>query len=190
MGKCGIKKPAAFLDRDGTIIFDKNYLSSPEQVKLYSYAPESIKKLREAGFKIIVVTNQSGIGRGMFTEKDYAKVNKKFLSLLKEHGVKVDAGYYCPHTDDDKCNCRKPSPGMVIKAAKEHNIDLERSYTVGDSIRDYILGFNTGGKGILVLTGHGKKQQKNIKKERVKPFAVCRTLKQAANCIIKDAKKN
>lgn len=190
MEKRRIKKPAAFLDRDGTIIFDRNYLRSPEQVKTYAYAAESINKLREAGFKVIVVTNQSGIGRGMFTEKDYAKVNKRFLSLLKEQGAKVDAVYYCSHIDDDKCDCRKPNPGMALRAAKEHNLDLERSYTVGDSIRDYLLGYNTGGKGILVLTGHGKKQQKKIKDEKIKPFAVCKTLKQAVSLIIKGAEKS
>ena len=190
MGKRGIKKPAAFLDRDGTIIFDRNYLSSPEQVKIYSYAAESINKLRKAGFKIIVVTNQSGIGRGMFSQKEYVKVNKRFLSLLKEQGAKIDGVYHCPHIDKDKCNCRKPKPGMALSAAQKHNIDLSRSYTVGDSVRDYLLGFNTGGKGILVLTGHGKQQQEKIKGEKVKPLAVCKTLKQAANLIIKDAEKN
>lgn len=189
MGKNNTKKPAAFLDRDGTLIFDKNYLKSPEQVKLYSYSAESVNKLRKAGFKIIIVTNQSGIGRGMFGEKDLKKVNKRFTDLLKEQGAKIDALYYCPHIDEDKCDCRKPNTGMVLKAAKEHNIDLEKSYTVGDSVRDYILGYKSGGKGVLVLTGHGKKQQTKIKEQKIKPLAVCRTLEQAANLIIKDAKK-
>lgn len=190
MGKRNTKKPAAFLDRDGTLIFDKNYLSSPDQVKLYAYSAESINRLRKAGFKIIVVTNQSGIARGMFDEKDFVKVNKKFIALLKEQGAKIDAVYFCPHIDENNCNCRKPKTGMVLKAAKEHNIDLKKSYTVGDSIRDYLLGYNSGGKGLLVLTGHGKKQQKNIKRQKIKPLSVCKTLKQAVNIIIKDAEKN
>jgi histidinol-phosphate phosphatase family protein len=184
MGKRNTKKPAVFLDRDGTIIFDRNYLSRPEQVKLYARAAESINKLRKAGFKIIVVTNQSGIARGMFTEEDLAKVNKKFISLLKEGGSKIDALYYCPHIDEDKCSCRKPLAGMVFRAAKEHDIDLEKSYTVGDSIRDYLLGFNAGAKGIMVLTGHGKKQREKIKSQKIKPLAVLKNLKQAANFII------
>lgn len=190
MGKNNTKKPAAFLDRDGTLIFDRNYLSSPEQVKLYSYSAESINKLRKAGFKIIIVTNQSGIARGMFNENDLKKVNKKFTDLLKQQGAKIDALYFCPHVDKDNCDCRKPKTGMVLQAAKEHNIDLEKSYTVGDSIRDYQLGYNSGGKGILILTGHGKEQQKKIKSQKIKPLAVCATLKQAANLIIKDAQKN
>lgn len=182
--------PAVFLDRDGTIIYDRNYLSSPDQVKLYSYAADSINKLRAAGFKIIVVTNQSGIARKMFTEKDLAKVHKKFLALLKEQGAKIDGLYYCPHIDDDKCVCRKPNTGMALQAAKEHNIDLKKSYVVGDSVRDYILGNNFGGKGVLVLTGHGRKQVLKVKKEKTKPLAVCLNLKQAARLIIYDAKKN
>jgi D,D-heptose 1,7-bisphosphate phosphatase len=186
MGKNNIKKPAAFLDRDGTLIYDKNYLSSPERVKLYSYSAESIKKLRKAGFKIIVVTNQSGIARGIFNEKDLKKVNKRFVDLLKEQGAKIDGLYYCAHIDENSCDCRKPKTAMALKAAKEHNIDLEKSYTVGDSVRDYMFGYNSGGKGILVLTGHGKEQMKKIKSQKIKPLAVCKTLKQAVNVIIND----
>jgi histidinol-phosphate phosphatase family protein len=189
MGAGNVKTTAVFLDRDGTVIFDRNYLSSPGQVKLYSFAAESINKLRSAGFKIIVVTNQSGIGRGIFTEKDLRKVNEKFLFLLKTTGAKIDALYYCPHVDSDECSCRKPKIGMVLRGAADFNIDLKKSYTVGDSIRDYLLGFNMSGKGIFVLTGHGRKQRNDLVKEKVKPLVVCRTLKQAANFIIKDAKK-
>lgn len=184
------KMPAVFLDRDGTLIYDKNYLSSPDQVKLYSFSSDSIKKLRKAGFKIIVVTNQSGIARKMFTEKDLKKVNKRFTDMLKEQGVKIDALYYCPHNDKDKCKCRKPKTGMVMQAAKEHNIDLKKSYTVGDSVRDYLLGNNSGGKGVLVLTGHGKKQQKKVKSEKSKPLGIVKTLKQATELILNDVKKS
>ncbi|MDR3275151.1 MAG: HAD family hydrolase [Endomicrobium sp.] len=190
MGTNGIKKPAVFLDKDGTIIFDKNYLKSPAQVKLYSYAAESINKLRAAGFKIIVVTNQSGIRRGMFTEKDLQDINEKFLFMLKKKGAKIDALYYCPHIDSDNCSCRKPKTDMVLQGAKDFNIDLSKSYTIGDSIRDYLLGFNMGGKGILILTGQGKKHQNNLAREKMKPFAVCRNLKQAVNFIVKDVKNN
>jgi histidinol-phosphate phosphatase family protein len=183
MGTRNFKTPAVFLDRDGTIIFDRNYLNLPKQVKLYSFAAESIDRLKIAGFKVVVVTNQSGVGMGLFNEKELKKVHDFFFSLLKKEGTRVDALYYCPHIDEDNCNCRKPKIGMVLKGAKDLNIDLKRSYSVGDSIRDYILGFNMGGKGILVLTGHGKKQEKNVKKEKIKPFAVCKTLKQAVDLI-------
>jgi histidinol-phosphate phosphatase family protein len=186
MGRRTAKVPAVFLDRDGTIILSKNYLNSPKQVKLYSFAVESINKLKDAGFKVVVVTNQSGVSRGIFTEKELQKIHKRFFSLLKKAGTAVDAIYYCPHIDEDECHCRKPKIGMVIRGAKELNIELEKSYTVGDSVRDYMMGFNMGGKGILVLTGHGKKQQKNISSEKIKPFAVCKTLKQAVDLIIAD----
>jgi histidinol-phosphate phosphatase family protein len=190
MGTKNIKVPAVFLDRDGTVIFSKNYLSSPEQVKLYSYAADSINNLRAAGFKVVIVTNQSGIARGMFTGNDLQEIHKRFISSLKKAGAKVDGIYYCPHVYEDACKCRKPKPGMVLQSAKDLNIDLERSYTIGDSISDYLLGYNTGGKGILVLTGHGKKQKLKIAQEKVKPMAVCKTLKEAVSLIIKNAKKN
>jgi histidinol-phosphate phosphatase family protein len=176
---------AVFLDRDGTMIYDKNYLSSPEQVKLYVYCAQSINKLRKAGFKIIVVTNQSGIARGIFSLDDLKKIHKKFISLLKNQGAKIDGLYFCPHTDEDNCECRKPKLGMVLAAAKEHNLDLKKSYFIGDSVRDYIVGENMGGKGILIRTGSGKKQEKKIKEEKIKPFAVCNTLKDAVNVILK-----
>jgi histidinol-phosphate phosphatase family protein len=190
VGKGAVKVPAIFLDRDGTLIFDRNYLSFPKQVKLYSFAAESINKLRNAGFKIIIVTNQSGISRGIFTERDLENVNKKFMALLKSAGAEVDAIYYCPHVDSDNCSCRKPKIGMVLQGAKDFNVDLKKSYAVGDSVRDYMLGFNMGGKGILVLTGYGKKQQIKILKEKIKPIAICKTLKQAATFIIKLLKNN
>jgi histidinol-phosphate phosphatase family protein len=190
MGTNDIKVPAVFLDRDGTVIFDKNYLSSPEKVKLYSYVADSINRLRAAGFKVIIVTNQSGVARGMFTEQDLQKIHERFVFLLKKAGAEVDAIYYCPHVDEDSCNCRKPKTGMVLESAKKFNIDLERSYTVGDSVRDYLLGYNSGGKGILVLTGHGKKQKKKIAQEKVKPMAICKNLKDAVDLIINYDKKN
>ncbi|MDR1122559.1 MAG: HAD family hydrolase [Endomicrobium sp.] len=189
MGTNNIKMPAVFLDRDGTVIFIKNYLNSPKQVRLYHYAADSINRLRAAGFKVIIVTNQSGVTRRMFTEHDLQKIHEKFVFLLKNAGAEVDAIYYCPHTDEDFCNCRKPKPGMVLQGAKDFNINLEKSYTVGDSIRDYLLGCNVGGKGILVLTGHGKKQQTKIVQKKNKPMAVCKTLKEAVSLIIKDVKK-
>lgn len=189
MGRESIKAPAVFLDRDGTIIFDRNYLSSPKMVKLYSFSAQSINKLRTVGFKIIIVTNQSGISKGMFTEEDLIKVNKKLLSLLKAEGAKIDFIYYCPHSDFDNCCCRKPRSGMALRGAKDFDIDLKKSYAVGDSVRDYLFGFNMGGKGILVLTGHGRKQQSTITDEKIKPLTVCKTLKQASDFIIKDIAK-
>jgi histidinol-phosphate phosphatase family protein len=183
MGTGSFKTPAVFLDRDGTIIFDRSYLNLPKQVRLYSFAAESIDRLKSAGFKVVVVTNQSGIARGLLNENELKKIHDFFFSLLRKAGTGVDALYYCPHIDEDNCNCRKPKIGMVLKGEKELNIDLKKSYSVGDSIGDYILGFNMGGKGILVLTGHGKKQRKIAQEEKIKPLAICKNLRQAVDLI-------
>lgn len=181
--------PAVFLDRDGTINHDKHYLSDEKDLKIYSFVKKSILKLQKAGFKIVIVTNQSGIARGFFSENKLKKIHNKLIALLKEQGIKIDGIYYCPHGPDDICDCRKPKIGMAIKAADDLNIDLKKSYTVGDSTRDYLLGYNFGGKGILVLTGHGKKQSEKINKEKQKPLAVVKNLYLATEVIINDYKK-
>jgi histidinol-phosphate phosphatase family protein len=186
MAKKSSARPCVFLDRDGTIIYDKNYLHSPEQVKLYSFTCDSINKLHKHGFMVIVITNQSGIARKKFSLNDLAQIHKRMKQLLKEGGARLDDIYFCPHLDDDKCSCRKPKIGMFIEAQKKHNIDLKKSFMVGDSIRDYIAGFNMGGRGIFVKTGHGKKQSLALADEKIQPFAVCATLKEACNLIIAD----
>jgi histidinol-phosphate phosphatase family protein len=185
MGKENSKLSAVFIDRDGTIIFDKKYLSSPKQIRLYPFAINSIKKLNIAGFVVIVVTNQSGISRGIFTENDLKFINNKMIKLIEKKGAKIDDICYCPHTDFDRCNCRKPKTGMVEQCAKKFCIDLKKSYVIGDTIRDYFLGLNMGGNGILVLTGHGKKEYNKIKECKIKPI-VCKTLQNAVDKIIKN----
>ncbi|MDD2523820.1 MAG: D-glycero-beta-D-manno-heptose 1,7-bisphosphate 7-phosphatase [Endomicrobiia bacterium] len=181
--------PAVFLDRDGTINHDKHYLSDEKDLKIYSFVKKSILKLQKAGFKIVIVTNQSGISRGFFSENKLKKIHNKLIALLKEQNIKIDGIYYCPHGPNDICDCRKPKIGMATKAADDLNIDLKKSYTVGDSTRDYLLGYNFGGKGILVLTGHGKKQVNKIAKEKQKPLAVVKNLYLATEVIINDHKK-
>ncbi|MDR3243788.1 MAG: HAD family hydrolase [Elusimicrobiota bacterium] len=190
MANKNIKYPCVFLDRDGTIIHDRNYLSSPEQVKLYSFSAKAVQKMQKAGFKVIIITNQSGISRGKFSEKELSLIHKRFISLLKEQGTKIDGLYYCPHIDSDNCLCRKPKIGMFLQAAKEHNIDLKNSYMIGDSVRDYISGVKMGGKGIFVLSGHGKKQKEFIKGQKIKPHAILNNIMQAANMIVKSQKSN
>ena len=178
--------PAIFLDRDGTINYDKNYLCCEKDLKIYKNIEKSLIKARKMGFKIVIVTNQSGIARKYFTLAQLKKINSKLLAMLKERGIKIDGLYYCPHGPDDNCMCRKPKPGMAIQAAKDLQIDLKKSYMIGDSVRDYIFGYNFGGKGIMVLTGHGKKQFPKIKDEKQKPLAVTKNLNQAVNIILKD----
>ena len=184
------KSPAIFLDRDGTINHDKNYLRDEKQLKLYKNIEKPLLKFKEMGFKIVIVTNQSGIARNYFSVTKLNKINSKLIEMLKKLNVKVDGMYYCPHGPNDNCECRKPKVGMALKAAKDLNIDLKRSYMIGDSVRDYLFGYNFGGKGILVLTGHGKKQLEKVKNEKQKPLAVVRSLSQSVEVIKNDYKKN
>jgi len=142
---------AVFLDRDGTIARDVPYCSRPEDFELLPGAAEGIKLLNEHGFKVVVVTNQSGIARGYFTERTLAEIHDKMITQLAEHGARVDAIYYCPHHPDDNCDCRKPKPKMVFQAARDLDIDLSQSYVVGDSEMDVELARQAGCKvGIRV----------------------------------------
>ena len=158
---------AFFLDRDGVIIEDANYLSKPEQLKLIPGAAEGIRLIREKGYKVIVVSNQSGIARGYFSFEDLAKVEKALAEMLAEKGAIVDAWYYCPHHEKGKipqyavkCDCRKPLPGLVLKGAEEHHIDLSKSAMIGDKISDVNCAVNAGLKHYAkVSTGHGSEEQ-------------------------------
>ena len=158
---------AFFLDRDGVIIEDANYLSSPEQLQLIPGAAEGIRLIREHGYKVIVVSNQSGIARGYFTFDDLAEVEKALIAMLAEKGAEVDAWYYCPHHEKGtvaeyavKCTCRKPLPGLVLKGMQEHNIDPERSAMIGDKLSDVQCAVNAGLKHYAkVSTGHGSEEQ-------------------------------
>jgi len=142
---------AVFLDRDGTISRDVPYCSRPEDFELLPGAAEGIKLFNEHGFKVVVVTNQSGIARGYFTEKMLAEIHDKMITQLAEHGAHIDAIYYCPHHPDDNCDCRKPRPKMVLQAATDLDIDLSQSYVVGDSEMDVELAKLAGCKqGIRV----------------------------------------
>ncbi len=155
--------PGLLVDRDGTIMVDKEYLSDPAKVELICGAGAALRQAREAGYKIAVVSNQSGVARGYHTCEDVEKVNARLKELLEAEGVKVDGFYYCPHhgkkgrvpefTQD--CRCRKPSPGMAEQAALECGFDLRRSAVVGDSLVDIGLGRVIGARSILVRTGYG-----------------------------------
>lgn len=145
------KVRAAFLDRDNTLIYDPGYIHEPEKVRLLKGVPEGLKLLKEAGFLLIVVSNQSGIGRGYFEEKDFWAVNERLQEFLKPFGVQIDAFYFCPHRPDENCSCRKPRTGMVERAAKELGIDVSESVLIGDKDTDVELAFRCGCKaGIKV----------------------------------------
>ena len=172
-----------FLDRDGTIIEDKVFLGNPDGIVFFPGAFEAIKILKKLGYKIVVISNQSGIGRGILTEKMVNEVNECFLRSLKEKEAPVDALYFCPHHPDDNCDCRKPKTGMIKKAATELKLDLKDAVVIGDHLCDIELGKNIGAKTVLVLTGHGKKELDESENAGIKPDFVAKDLLEAANWI-------
>jgi D-glycero-D-manno-heptose 1,7-bisphosphate phosphatase len=148
-----ISPPAAiFLDRDGTVMEDAHYIRSPDQVRLLPGAAAAVKKINDARIPVIVVTNQSGIARGIFTVQDYEAVKARFEWLLSEKGAHIDASYYCPHLPDDPptCNCRKPATLMFEEALRDFNLNARDVAYVGDRWRDVIVSRKLGGRGIMI----------------------------------------
>jgi len=157
-----VKPAAVFLDRDGTLIEEVGYLDRPERVELYPWSTDAIRALNRGGLRIVMVTNQSGVARGFFSEAVVERVHRHIAELLGAGGATIDAYYYCPHHPDGKvagfaraCECRKPGRGLVDRAARELGIDPERSFTVGDRWLDVALARAVGARGILVRTGYG-----------------------------------
>lgn len=149
------RKPAVFLDRDGTINEHIEYLSEPERFKAIPGAFQAIKQLRERGFRIIVVTNQPGIGLGYFTKEDLYAVNREMLRQASQEGAAFDRIYFCPHSKADNCQCRKPGTFFLARAESDLNVDLKGSYVIGDMTSDVQLGINAGCRSILVKSGRG-----------------------------------
>jgi D-glycero-D-manno-heptose 1,7-bisphosphate phosphatase len=148
---------AVFFDRDGTLMEEVEYCADPARVRVFPGVPAALRRLKNAGFAIFVVTNQAGIGRGYFTEEQYAAVQEEFLRQAGESAI--DASYYCPDAPGVPSRRRKPEPGMVLEAAEEHAIDLSASYFVGDKALDIECGQRAGTRTILVLTGYGASQK-------------------------------
>ena len=147
---------AVFLDRDGTLIVDKDYLSRPEDVVMFPGVGPALKKLRAHGFKLFIVSNQSGVGRGYFTMADVEKVNERLCGDLSKEGVRFEKVYTAPEAPDETSRGRKPSPQFLFDARDEFELDLGRSYMIGDKLIDLECGWNAGvKKSILVRTGYG-----------------------------------
>lgn len=146
-------QPAIFLDRDGTLMKEVNYCRDASLVDVFEGVSESLLALKAAGFRTVLVTNQSGIGRGIIAQDEYERVHERLLELLGE-GV-LDACYMCADAPDTPSTRRKPEPGMLLEAARDLDLDLNRSWMVGDKDIDIRCGFNAGVRGILVRTGHG-----------------------------------
>jgi D-glycero-D-manno-heptose 1,7-bisphosphate phosphatase len=174
------KYPAVFLDRDGVVNKEVGYITNIEQVEIYDFARESIDIFHKASWKVIIVTNQSAIAKGMLSEIKLKKIHKYFMDSLN-----VDDIFYCPHypPEDEEiipyniyCNCRKPAPGMITEATKKHKIDLKKSYLVGERESDILAGINAGVSTVLVKTGYGKDWADN----KIKPDYIFENLKEFA----------
>jgi D-glycero-D-manno-heptose 1,7-bisphosphate phosphatase len=144
------------IDRDGTLIADRDYLSDPAGVQLLPGAAQAIAAANRAQVPVVVVSNQSGIGRGYFTEADLAAVNTRLIELLAAAGAHLDGLYHCPHAPEDGCRCRKPAPGLAERAAGDLGLDLGRSFVIGDKQADVALGRAVGATALLVRTGYGE----------------------------------
>ncbi len=182
---------AVFLDRDGTINVDKAYLSKIEDFEYLPGVIDGLKLLQKSGYLLIIVTNQSGIARGFYSESDFQKLNDWMLNDLKNKGIIINKVYYCPHHPDGKiekysidCNCRKPKLEMYYKAIEEFNIDISISYTIGDKIRDLALCENTDCKGFLISESEKKSIITNVKNKLYKNIRYKLDMFDAANEIV------
>ena len=185
---------AVFLDRDGTICEEVGYLNAPEQIRLIPGAGEAIRQLNERGIKAVVVTNQSGVARGFFSEERLGEIHRELSRQIRAEGAFLDAIYFCPHHPTEgkgprrrPCDCRKPASGLILRAASELGIDLKRSYCVGDRQADLECGMRVGAKGVLVLTGYGKEENSLIGDDPGRrPSSVAAGLREAVQWILKD----
>ncbi|MBY0274376.1 HAD family hydrolase [Candidatus Binatia bacterium] len=151
-----------FLDRDGTLVHDGGYVHRVEDYRLLPGVIEALQALRDAGFRFAIVTNQSGIARGLYTEADFERFQRRLLDDLEAAGIAIEATYMCPHLPDARCSCRKPSPQSVLDARDRFAIDLADSWVIGDHAVDVRLAANAGCSGILLLTGHGNDERHKL----------------------------
>ncbi len=190
-------KPAVFLDRDGTIIREVGYLRRPEQVELLPGAVEGLRQFQHCGYSLVIISNQSGVARGYFTEADVQAVHEHLLQLLALQGISIDGVYFCPHHPEGTvpqyrkaCRCRKPAPGMIEKAFQDLPIDRHRSVVIGDKASDIELGKRLHLRTILVLTGYGKETLRKMSADSNTPDYVCHTLADAAQWVCEAANRS
>ena len=178
-----------FLDRDGTLNYDPGYLKVAAELKLLAGVGPALARLKGAGAKLVVVTNQSGVGRGIITLKDLEAIHARLQGLLEQEDAALDAIYFCPHHPDDGCRCRKPNVGMVERAVSELQLDLRRSYVIGDHARDIQLAHRVGAKAILITTALVDAQALDmLKREQAMPDAVAKSMAEAVDWILEDVK--
>ena len=175
-----MKQRFVILDRDGTILVERHYLSDPRQVELIVGAAEGLRQLQAMGLGLVVVTNQSAIGRGLFDQARLDQIHQRMGQLLEAAGVRLDGIYYCPHRPDEGCACRKPAPGLLELAARELHVELSRSFVIGDKACDLDVGREVGATTLLVRTGYGADVARD---PSVKPDYIVDDLVDAASVI-------
>jgi D-glycero-D-manno-heptose 1,7-bisphosphate phosphatase len=185
---------AVFLDRDGTLIEEVGYLDRPERVELYPWSVDAIRALNRAGIRVVLVSNQSGVARGFFTEQVVDQVHDRIARILERGGAAIDAYYYCPHHPDGKvpayarvCDCRKPGRALVDRAIREFGVNPARSFAVGDRWLDVALARTVGARGVLVRTGYGITEERRPP-EGLAADAVVDNLIEAAGWILRNLK--
>ena len=180
-----MKQPAIFLDRDGVIIENcSNYVRSWADVEIFPQAIEALVGLCDTPYRIVLVTNQSAVGRGLITRETAEAINDRLLAVIRADGGRVDAVYMCPHGPNDGCDCRKPRPGLLLRAAAELDIDLSRSVMIGDALSDVQAGQAAGvGQAMLLRTGRGRDQEQLPAAVGLPPFSVFNTLADALDSL-------
>ena len=179
---------AVFIDRDGTIAEEVGYLNHISRFRMFPFAAEAIRRLNQAKLPVVVITNQSGVGRGYFPESLVQTAHEKMIQQLAAQHAQIDGIYYCPHNGADGCDCRKPRPGMLERAAREHRLDLQRSFVVGDRYVDIELAHAVGARGVLVRTGYGEGEVVwHSATWPKKPHHVAENLSAAADWILRQA---
>jgi D-glycero-D-manno-heptose 1,7-bisphosphate phosphatase len=182
-----VSHPAVFLDRDGTINEEMGYINHLSRFRLLPGVAAALRRLNAAGVKVVVVTNQSGAARGYFPLSLVAEIHTYLQQLLAAEGARLDGIYTCLHAPEDGCSCRKPQPNLLEQAARDLDLDLSRSYLVGDRYRDVETAANAGVKGILVLTGYGRGEYEYLRATAaVRPVHVAADLGQAVAWILDD----
>ena len=182
-----VLRPAVFLDRDGTICEEVGYLNHLSRLLIFPWAAPAIRRLNDAGLPVIVVTNQSGVSRGIFPESLVAETHRQMAQELGAARARLDALYYCAHRREDDCDCRKPLPGLLRRAAEEHGLDLARCFVIGDRYADVALAHGVGARGVLVLTGYGRGEYELHREEWSRqPDHVAEDLREAVDVILKE----
>ena len=178
-----MKRPAVFLDRDGVINQNRaDYVKSWSEVEFLPAAFDALRRLAETDFAIVLVTNQSAVGRGIVSKESATRLNRRIVETIRSQGGRVNGSYLCPHHPDDNCECRKPRPGMLLQAADELGLDLGRSYFIGDAITDMQAADAAGVRGILVLTGRGQNQAREASAPL--PWPIASDLESAIDYIL------